>query len=81
MYAMSAAERAPLHVERTARYEARKPIIEAAKAAGRWPPRSRLREQQILTRSWRVTYEDMKAEKQKAWDDPESRKAEGLGRW
>ena len=69
MYAMSAAERAPLHVERTARYEARKPIIEAAKAAGRWPPRSRLREQQILTRSWRVTYEDMKAEKQKAWDD------------
>ena len=69
MYAMSAAERAPLHVERTARYEARKPIIEAAKAAGRWPPISRLREQQILTRSWRVTYEDMKAEKQKAWDD------------
>ena len=69
MYAMSAAERAPLHVERTARYEARKPILEAAKAAGRWPPKSQRREQQIIIDSWRVTYEDMKAEKRQAADD------------
>ena len=69
MYAMSAAERAPLHAERTARYEARKPEIDALKAVGRWPPKSQRREQQIIIDSWRVTYEDMKAEKRQAADD------------
>ena len=40
MYAESAAIREPLHAERTARYEARKPEIDALKAAGEWPPKS-----------------------------------------
>ena len=46
MYTMSAAERAPLHAERTARYEARKPEIDALKAVGQWPPKSQRRAQQ-----------------------------------
>ena len=45
---MSAAERAALHAGRTARYEARKPEIDALKEEGAWPPKSqrgRLQEQ------------------------------------
>ena len=55
MYAASRTKRAPLHGERTAAWLKRAPVIEKAKAVGQWPPRSRLREQQILTRSWRRT--------------------------
>ena len=57
MYAASRAERAPLHGERTAAWLKRAPVIEKAKAAGRWPPRSQRREQQITISSWRRAYD------------------------
>ena len=65
MYAESAKERLKLHGER----EDRRVEIGELEKVGQWPPRSQRREQQIIIDSWRVTYEDMKAEKLQAADD------------
>ena len=43
MHRESATARAPLHAERYARWQARKPEIDALKASGEWPPKSRRR--------------------------------------
>lgn len=77
MYAESATIREPLHAGRDARWQARKPEIDALKAAGEWPPKSQRAEleaerdelgkgRDFWSRAWKGVEKERKALKERA---------------